>query len=387
MHPEHKTSNPRVSARVIENVRLTPDNAPTRVHHLAFSVTDAAFGFEVGDVLGVRPRNSAKAVRDVLSLTDFCQHDEIVTPQGVQTNLGDALWQHLEIGKLTAAHLKSVAARTQSPDLLELLRPENKAMLDDYVYGRELFDLLHRYPNAFPTPQALVNALSRLVGRLYVIANCPHTHPHEAHIAVELTAYETHKHKRFGVCSRFLIEDALAGAAGVGTEATVFVHKHKHFRVPGHPDTPMLMIGPGTGIAPFRAFLQTRAKQGAQGAHWLFCDEANAATDVAPNVAPHLANCLYGAQLDEFCRQGWLDKVSVSPHSQIETALLAQAAEVWQWLHGGAVTYVCGKKTLTAQVAPALCHIAQQHGGLSETQAQTWLANLKEQQRYLVDVY
>ncbi|MCW1970358.1 MAG: hypothetical protein KIH69_019785 [Anaerolineae bacterium] len=386
MHPEHKTSSPRVSARVIDNVRMTPHDAPVRVHHVAFSVTDAAFGFEVGDVLGVRPRNSAKAVRDVLSLTDFCQHDEVMTPQGTKTNLGDALWQHLEIGKLTAAHLKAVAAHTQSPDLIELLQPENKAALDDYVYGRELFDLLRSHPNAFPTPQALVNALSRLVGRLYVIANCPHTHPQEAHITVELTAYETHKRQRFGVCSRFLIEDAVAGAAGVGTEATVFVHKHKHFRVPSHPDTPMLMIGPGTGIAPFRAFLQTRAKQEAQGEHWLFCDAMHDVSH-SPTSEPNLADCLYGAQLDEFRQGGWLSKVSVAPHNQIEIALLAQAAEIWQWLQGETVAYVCGKKTLTAQVAPTLCHIAQQHGGLNEAQAQRWLANLIEQKRYLVDVY
>ncbi len=385
MHPEHKTSSPRVTARVVENKRLPPIDAPTRVHHVAFSVTDAAnaaaFAFEVGDVLGVRPRNSAKAVRDILALTDFCQDDEIVTPQGLRTHLGDALWQHVEIGKLTAAHVKSVAAYTQAPALIKLLRPENKAALDDYLNGRELFDLLSEHSSAFPTPQTLIDSLSRLVGRLYVIANCPQTYAQEAHITVELTTYETHNRKRFGVCSRFLQEDAVEG-----TETTIFVHKHKHFRVPSNPNTPMLMIGPGTGIAPFRAFLQARAMQKARGQHWLFCDAMQEAA-LIPDASLQLSDCLYGEQLEQLQRHGWLNRLSIAPHHRIENALETQASEIWQWLKGDTVVYVCGLKALTAQVAPTLCHIAQSYGGLTWPQTQTWLADLIEQKRYLVDVY
>ena len=286
--------------------------------------------------------------------------------------LQQALTQHFEIARPSSDTLAFIAERSANPGLKHLLNPEHKAELNDWLWGRQLADVLQEFPIECSADE-LLGTLKRLQPRLYSIASSAKAHPHEVHLTVAAVRYG----KRKGVSSTFL-----ADRVGDG-EVPLFVQPSKHFRTPTDGDVPMIMIGPGTGIAPFRAFLQERRALGHQGRNWLFFGEQHAASDF-----------YYQDELQGMQRDGLLSHLSLAfsrdqaQKVYVQDRIREQGAELWRWLQDGAKLYICGDASHMAKdVDQALRHVAQTHGGLGVEGAVDYWRQLSEQKRYLRDVY
>ncbi|HEY5792182.1 MAG TPA: sulfite reductase subunit alpha, partial [Chthoniobacterales bacterium] len=250
------------------------------------------------------------------------------------------------------------------------------AELDKYIWGRGVIDILTEFDAVF-TPEEFVKALRKLQPRLYSIASSPRAVGEEVHLTVAIVRYESHGRRREGVCSSFLADRAGGG------KVPVFVHSAKHFRVPENPETDVIMVGPGTGIAPFRAFLQERKAAGAKGRNWLFFGDQRSSTDF-----------LYEDEFKAYQAEGILTKFDTAFSRDQEYKIYVQhrmaehAAELYAWLEGGAYFYVCGDANRMAKdVDVALHQAVQTAGGKTEEGAKEYVAKLKTEKRYRRDVY
>ena len=246
-----------------------------------------------------------------------------------------------------------------------------------YLWGRELLDLLLAFPTVKFTPGEFIGLLRKLQPRLYSISSSPKAHPGEVHLTVAAVRYESHGRKRKGVCSTFLSD-----RVGPDSPVPVFVHSNQAFRPPPG-DKPMIMVGPGTGIAPFRAFLEDRQATGAKGQNWLFFGDQKSATDF-----------LYRDELEGYFRDGLLTRLDLAWSREqagkvyVQDKMRAQAHELYAWLEAGAGFYVCGDASRMAKdVEVALQTVIQQAGGKSQEQALGYVNRLKSEKRYLRDVY
>ncbi|MGY2372898.1 molybdopterin-dependent oxidoreductase [Pseudomonas sp. SDO524_S393] len=359
-------------ARLLLNRHLNPQSQHKETRQFALDLAGSGLSYEAGDALGVKPRNCPELVDELLGLTRLAA----TTPVNIDTfgdlPLQQALIQHFEIARPSSDTLAFIAERSANSGLKQLLEPERKAALKDWLWGRQLADVLHEYPIDC-TADELLGTLKRLQPRLYSIASSAKAHPQEVHLTVAAVRYG----KRKGVSSTFL-----ADRAGDG-DVPVFVQPSKHFRTPSDGDVPMIMIGPGTGIAPFRGFLQERRAQGHSGRNWLFFGEQHAATDF-----------YYREELQGMQHDGLLTHLSLAfsrdqPQKiYVQDRIRENGAELWRWLQDGARLYICGDASRMAKdVDQALRDIAQTHGGLGLEGAGEYWRQLSEQKRYLRDVY
>ena len=257
------------------------------------------------------------------------------------------------------------------------MNPEVRTELDLYLFGREIVDFLLDSPKLGFKPQEFVNLLRKMQPRLYSIASSLKAHPEQVHLTVDTLRYDTHGRPRKGVSSTFLADRA--GEAAI----PVFIQQAKHFRPPEDRSRPMIMVGPGTGIAPFRAFLQERQATASPGKNWLFFGAQKSATDF-----------FYREELEALQSAGYLHKLSTAfsrdqaQKIYVQTRMLEDAAELWQYLEEGAHFYVCGDaKRMAKDVDDALHKVIQTSGGLSEEGAKEYVAKLKKDKRYQRDVY
>ena len=359
-------------ARLLLNRHLNPHSRHKETRQFALDLADSGLTYEAGDALGVRPRNCPELVSELLDLTRLGANTSVNIDTFGDVPLQQALTQHFEIARPGTETLAFIAERSANPGLEHLLRPEHKAELKDWLWGRQLVDVLQEYPIECSADE-LLGTLKRLQPRLYSIASSAKAHPQQVHLTVAAVRYG----KRKGVSSTFL-----ADRAGDG-EVPVFVQPNKHFRTPADGDIPMIMIGPGTGIAPFRAFLQERRAQGHQGRNWLFFGEQHAASDF-----------YYQEELQGLQHDGLLTHLSLAfsrdqaQKIYVQDRIREQGAELWRWLQDGAKLYICGDASQMAKdVDQTLRHIAQTHGGLSAERAGEYWRELSEQKRYLRDVY
>ena len=359
-------------ARLLLNRHLNPHSRHKETRQFALDLADSGLTYEAGDALGVRPRNCPELVSELLDLTRLGANTSVNIDTFGDVRLQQALTQHFEIARPGTETLAFIAERSGNPGLEHLLRPEHKAELKDWLWGRQLVDVLQEYPIECSADE-LLGTLKRLQPRLYSIASSAKAHPQQVHLTVAAVRYG----KRKGVSSTFL-----ADRAGDG-EVPVFVQPNKHFRTPADGDIPMIMIGPGTGIAPFRAFLQERRAQGHQGRNWLFFGEQHAASDF-----------YYQDELQGLQHDGLLTHLSLAfsrdqaQKIYVQDRIREQGAELWRWLQDGAKLYICGDASQMAKdVDQTLRHIAQTHGGLSAERAGEYWRELSEQKRYLRDVY
>jgi sulfite reductase (NADPH) flavoprotein alpha-component len=306
------------------------------------------------------------------------QGETAVSVVGVgELSLKEALLSHYEIVTVSRELVRAIAERSCDVALSALLADSQKGELKRFLWGRQLVDLLHLYPQVTFTASELLASLKKLQPRFYSIASSPLAHPGEAHLTVRVVRYDCAGRTRKGTASTFLAER-------VGKNPVpVFIRKSPTFHPPVNPDTPIIMIGPGTGIAPFRGFLHDRHRKGARGKNWLFFGEQHAATDF-----------YYRDELVAFQRAGVLTHLDVAfsrdqqEKIYVQHRLLERGAEVWAWLQDGASVYVCGDASRMAKdVNTALRQMAMQHGGLSEDNARTYLHHLIAEKRYLRDVY
>ncbi len=359
-------------SRLLLNRHLNPHSAHKETRQFALDLADSGLTYEAGDALGVRPRNCPELVSELLDLTRLSASTCVNIDTFGDVPLQQALTQHFEIARPSSDTLAFIAERSANPGLKHLLNPEHKAELNDWLWGRQLADVLQTYPIDCSADE-LLGTLKRLQPRLYSIASSAKAYPQEVHLTVAAVRYG----KRKGVSSTFLADRA--GDA----EVPLFVQPSKHFRTPSDGDVPMIMIGPGTGIAPFRAFLQERRALGHQGRNWLFFGEQHAASDF-----------YYQDELQGMQRDGLLTHLSLAfsrdqPQKvYVQDRIREQGAELWRWLQDGAKLYICGDASHMAKdVDQALRQVAQTHGGLGVEAAVDYWRQLSEQKRYLRDVY
>ena len=363
------------------NRKLTGDGSNKDTRHFEINLSGSGLAYEVGDSLGVFPKNDIELVEGILKNQGFTGDEQVTNPDGKTVSLREALTKDFIISEPAKQLLQVLPEKDSSSAFLtDLLDPGSKSHLDDYLWGRDVLDLLEEFTAAKFTPEELVKVLRKLQPRLYSIASSQKEVGESVHLTVAVVQYQPERssHLHRGVCSTFLAERA----AGNG-KVPVFVHTAKHFRIPENPDTPTIMVGPGTGIAPFRAFLQERKALGAKGKNWLFFGEQQAASDY-----------FYREEFEGWQSEGVLTKfVTAFSRDQahkiyVQHRMLESAAELFDWLENGAIFYVCGDAARMAKdVDTALHQIVEQVGSKSTEQAKEYVDALKKQKRYRKDVY
>jgi sulfite reductase (NADPH) flavoprotein alpha-component len=371
----HDKNNP-YDAPLLENRLLNTSGSNKEVRHYALSLEDSGLSYEAGDALGVVPRNCPSLVDAVLDGLG-CEGDEEVTgTDGEPVTLYDALLSQYALRELPAPMLKVVAERTSGTGLSDLL--DDKAATREYLAERDLVDLLHEYPVDDWAPQDFVEQLRTLQSRLYSIASSPAAHTGQVHLTVGTVRYSARDRRRKGVCSTFL-----ADRVESNDTLPVYLQPNKRFGLPDDPDRPIIMVGPGTGIAPFRAFLHERRAGGAAGPNWLFFGDQYEDTDF-----------LYREEMASLRDDGTLDRMSTAfsrdqdEKVYVQHRMMEHADALYGWLEEGAHFYVCGDMTRMAKdVDDALHRIIQQVGGASDDGAQDYVMQLKKEGRYQRDVY
>lgn len=367
-------SNP-FPARLLKNRNLCGAGSGKEVRHVELSIEGMAY--EVGDALGVWATNCPRVVDRLLAALG-CDGEEGVQVIGhAEMPLRLALTKHLDATKPSNELLAAVAGRSGTGELSALLASDRKDDLRKWLWGREVSDVLALA--AMPlTPDELLPLLRKLAPRLYSISSSPRAHAGEVHLTVGIVRYESHGIARGGVASTFL-----ADRAGDQTPIPVFVQPSHGFNLPADRARPIIMIGPGTGIAPFRAFLEERRVTGATGKNWLFFGDQRAATDF-----------LYGDQLTEYVRDGHLARLDLAfsrdqaEKIYVQHRMIEFAGDLFRWLEDGAHFYVCGDASRMAKDVDAALHrIIVEAGGRSADEAAAYVARLKSEKRYQRDVY
>lgn len=354
------------AATLLENNLLSGPGSSKETRQLVFDIQGSGFTYAAGDALGVWPRNCPALVEELLALMQQDGKTQVQLKGQPPMPLAQALESHLEIARVTPQQLQVFSQ--QADDLRHLLQPERKAALQDWLWGRQLVDVLRAFAQDLPLATWL-DLLKPLQPRLYSISSSPLAHPGEVHLTVSTVRYGQRK----GVCSSFLAD------RGQAAKVAIFPQASRHFRLPDDDDVPLIMIGPGTGIAPFRAFLEEREARGAKGENWLFFGEQYAATDF-----------YYHAQLQAWQASGHLRLDTAFSRDQaekiyVQQRMREQGAQVWQWLEAGAYFYVCGDaQRMAKDVDAVLREIIAEHGGVN---ADAYVEGLSKAKRYRRDVY
>ncbi|EEF60103.1 sulfite reductase subunit alpha [Pedosphaera parvula] len=365
-------------ARLITNRKLNGANSAKETRHFEISLKDSGLNYEVGDALGVMPAN-CPALADEVLLALKCDGEEAVKlAHGTEVSLRKALIENFQITRISTGFLKILAERSNDEQLKKLLAPDAKTELDKFLHGRELIHLLLSHPGASFSPGEIAELLPKLQARLYSISSSPRMHPGEVHLTVAIVRYDSHGRPCKGVCSTFL-----ADRVDEQTPVPVFVQPSHGFRLPQNHDAPIIMIGPGTGVAPFRAFLEERRAVGARGKNWLFFGDQRRATDF-----------LYADELESMLKDGHLTHLDTAfsrdqaDKIYVQQRILEKSAQFWEWLEAGAHVYVCGDaKRMAKDVDMALHQLIQSAGGNGAGQAAEYVQKLKVEKRYQRDVY
>lgn len=362
-------------SRLVENLRLNR-NGSKDTRYFSLAIGDSSLEYEAGDALGVWPKNCPELIDELIDLSGV-KADAPVHVAGVgDMRIADALTHHYEIARPSMDALQLIASRSRNDALAKLLSEERKSDLKQWLWGQQLADVLHEFP-ADLSANELLGVLKRLQPRLYSIASSPKAHAGEVHLTVAAVRYNNGRRNRKGVSSTFLADRAH------DVSVPVFVQKSAHFRPPRSGDTPMIMVGPGTGVAPFRGFLHERSARGATGRNWLFFGEQHAATDF-----------YYRDELEGMQQSGLLTRLDLAfsrdqaDKVYVQDRMREQGAQLWTWLEEGAHFYVCGDASRMAKdVDAALKDVVAQHGGMSAERAEEYVGAMSKERRYVRDVY
>jgi sulfite reductase (NADPH) flavoprotein alpha-component len=368
-------------ATLTVNRKLTGEGSNKDTRHFELTLSGSGLAYEVGDSMGVFPKNDVELVEGILKNQGFTGDEPVANPDGKTVSLREALTKDFIVTEPSKQFLQALPEKDSSSAFLkDLLDPGSKNHLDDYLWGRDVLDFLEEFTAAKFTPEELVKLLRKLQPRLYSIASSQKAVGESVHLIVAVVRYQPERsnHLHRGVCSTFLAE------RGEGNgKVPLFVHTAKHFRLPENPDTATIMVGPGTGIAPFRAFLQDRQATGAKGKNWLFFGEQKAASDF-----------FYKDEFESWQSDGILTKfMTAFSRDQaykiyVQNRMLENAAELFDWLENGAIFYVCGDASRMAKdVDTALHQIVEKAGSKTTEQAKEYVDALKKEKRYRKDVY
>lgn len=370
-------------AIIRDNRILNKPGSSKETRHFSVSIAGSGLTYKAGDSLGVYPTNRTSDVDELLRLLGASGEEPVMLPKATAAiSLREALSSKLALADPTSKILHTLLGKATDTDekarIAGLLSPESKDVLTSYLEEREFFDILTEFPSAKLTPQELVDHLRKLMPRLYSIASSPKVHPHEIHLTVAVVRYRTNNRERIGVCSTFLADRVQVGT----TPVPVFV-SNSHFGPPEDRSKDAIMIGPGTGIAPFRAFLQDRVADNAAGRNWVFFGDQKHATDF-----------LYEEEWQQYLSKGQLHRLDLAWSRDqllkvyVQDRMRENAAELWSWIKNGAHFYVCGDaKRMAKDVDLALHDIVSQHGGMDLAAAAEYIKAMKKEKRYQRDVY
>jgi sulfite reductase (NADPH) flavoprotein alpha-component len=361
------------SSRLAVNRRLSGSASAKEIRHYEFDLGDSGLTYEAGDALGVMPVNDPALVSRLISRIGA----DPQAPAG-ETNLETALTKKFEISTPSRDLIAEVERRAGNEELTHVLRNGDKEALDAFLWGKDICDLLALAPpSAFPAAD-LLTLLKPLQHRAYSISSSPHAAADSVHLTIASVRYHADGRDRGGVCSTFLADRVAEGGS-----AGIFVSQNKSFRLPADNDAPVIMVGPGTGVAPFRAFLQERRARGAKGRNWLFFGDQHRDSDF-----------IYADELSEMSRDGLLTRLDLAfsrdqqEKIYVQTRMRENGKALFAWLEEGAAFYVCGDASRMARdVDAALAEIIATHGGLADDRAADYVARLKREKRYLRDVY
>lgn len=361
-------------AEISEIQKITGRDSTKDVRHVEISLEGSGLAYQPGDSLGVYFHNDAESVDAILTELEL-DGASAVALGDVKRTLREALIEDLELTQSYPGFVEKYAAATGNTALSKLA--EDKAALRDYIAERQIFDIIHDHPAAI-APQALVDALRKIQPRLYSIASSQAEVEDEVHLTVGVVEWDAFERVHHGGASGHL-----GRRAAEGDNLRVFVENNDGFRLPANPDTPVIMVGPGTGIAPFRAFLQEREAAGAEGRNWLIFGN------------PHFTqDFLYQVELQGYLKSGLLSRLDVAfsrdqaEKIYVQHRILEQGAELYKWLQDGAHFYVCGDANRMAKdVHAAMIEVVKTHGGVGEEAAEAYLQKLRDEKRYQRDVY
>jgi sulfite reductase (NADPH) flavoprotein alpha-component len=370
---EYSKKNPFI-ASLLQSQKITGRDSSKDIRHIEISLEESGIQYQPGDALGVWFNNDSVMVTELLAVLSI-DKNESIDLAGQAMTIYDALLEKLELTQSYPTFISAYNEIAGNAELAEKLA--DKAILRVYLSERQIIDVVREYPSTV-SAQQLANALRRITPRLYSIASSQAEVEDEVHLTVALVEYDAHGFPHQGGASGYLAQRLKEGG-----EVKVFVEKNNNFRLPEDPNAAVIMIGPGTGIAPFRAFMQQREVDEAQGNNWLFFGNPNYTQDF-----------LYQVEWQRFVTDGVLDKVSLAfsrdqqEKIYVQHRLLEQGAEVFQWLEQGAYIYVCGDaEHMAKDVHEALVTIVQQHGGKNQQEAESYLSQLRRAKRYQKDVY
>lgn len=374
--PAFNRNHPFV-ARLVSSTRLTHPEAPKDTRHVVIDLLDSGLTYEPGDSLGILPQNPHDLVAAILELLDKTGGETVCLASGKRTSLRHALTSEYTLGRCRPDLFTLLAAHADDPSEKQTLEELTQSDANPLLTA-DLAEVLERFPSARPPLERLLESLARLQPRLYSICSSQRAHPTEVHLTVGVVRFESLGRWKSGIASNFLGVRSLPG-----DEVRVFVQRSPKFRLPAESGTPVIMIGPGTGIAPFRAFLEEREALGAAGKSWLFFGNQHFEYDF-----------LYKQELSRFLDSGALTKLDLAfsrdgaEKVYVQHRLVEQGAEVWRWIEEGAHLYICGDaRHMAVDVEQALLTVAAQHGKLSPEEAKQYLSALAKAKRYHKDVY
>lgn len=374
IHTSPYSKDAPLVASLSVNQKITGRNSEKDVRHIEIDLGDSGLRYQPGDALGIWYQNDPALVKELVELL-WLKGDETVTVDGKTLTLSEALQWHFELTVNTANIVENYATLTRSETLLPLVG--DKAKLQHYAATTPIVDMV-RFSPAQLDAEALINLLRPLTPRLYSIASSQAEVENEVHVTVGVVRYDVEGRARAGGASSFL-----ADRVEEEGEVRVFIEHNDNFRLPANPETSVIMIGPGTGIAPFRAFMQQRAADEAPGKNWLFFGN------------PHFTeDFLYQVEWQRYVKEGVLTRIDLAwsrdqkEKIYVQDKLREQGAELWRWINDGAHIYVCGDANRMAKdVEQALLEVIAEFGGMDTEAADEFLSELRVERRYQRDVY
>jgi len=360
-------------AEMLENRLLSGANSKKEIRHLSFNLSESLINYEAGDSLGVVPENGADLVKKIL-VRIGANFDDVIN--GFDHSLGFLLTHKFEISTPSRDFVHKLESQANSPELSEVFL--DKLKLEKFLWGKDILDLLNLDPNLKLCAEDLLGWLKPLQHRAYSISSSPKVWKNEVHLTVAAVRWSLNKREHKGVASTFLADQVYGEQKNA-----IFLCPNKNFRPPKDDTVPMIMVGPGTGVAPFRAFLQERQAIGASGMNWLFFGDQHKQCDF-----------LYKDELETMITSGVLDRLDLafsrdqSEKIYVQDIMLKKGKALYAALENGGYFYVCGDASRMAKdVEKTLFHIIKKHGGLSSEKTDEYVKNLKREKRYLRDVY
>lgn len=375
---EYSRTNP-FKAEVLENINLNGRGSNKETRHLELSLEGSGLSYQPGDTLGIYPENDPTLVDLIIKEMNW-DPEEVITlnKQGDVLSLKEALTSHYEITKLTKPLLEQAGQLSAKEDLRKLLSAGNEEELKAYIEGRDLLDLLHDFGPWGVSAQEFFAILRKMPARLYSIASSLEANPEEVHLTIGAVRFNAHGRERKGVCSTLCSE-----RLEPGDTLPIYIQQNQNFKLPENQNTPIIMIGPGTGVAPFRSFMQEREELEAEGKSWMFFGDQHFVTDF-----------LYQTEWQKWIKDGVLTKMDVAfsrdteEKVYVQHRLLEHSKELFEWLQEGAFVYICGdEKNMAHDVHHTLIDIIQNEGGLNREKAEAYLAAMQQEKRYQRDVY